>query len=324
MRKIAIICGGYSGEYEISIKSAKVVKSHLDSSIYDSYLIVIKKGDWYCLTDDDTQIPVDKNDFSVNIDGKKITFDAVFNAVHGIPGENGEILGYFEMLNIPYTSSNFTTCALTFNKDLTKVVASAHGATVSPSITINKGEIIEKEEIINELGLPLFVKPTCNGSSVGVSKVNTAEDFDKAVEIAFSAGNQIMFEKFVKGRELACSVIEHKGKMMVLPLTEIVSKNEFFDYEAKYTAGKSDEITPADLEELEEIEVKATSAMLYEKFGCKGFARFDYILNEEGLFFIEVNIVPGMSEASIMPKQAAEMGISLGKLFGMTLENILN
>ena len=324
MRKIAIICGGYSGEYEISIKSAKVVKSHLDSNIYDSYLIVIQKGEWYCLTDDNSHIPVDKNDFAVKIDGKKITFDAVFNPVHGIPGENGEILGYFEMLNIPYTSSNFTTCALTFNKDLTKVVASAHGATVSPSITINKGELIEKEEIINELGLPLFVKPTCNGSSVGVSKVNTAEDFDKAVETAFNAGNQIMFEKFVKGRELACSVIEHKGKMMVLPLTEIVSKNEFFDYEAKYTAGKSDEITPANLEELEEIEVKATSAMLYEKFGCKGFARFDYILNEEGLFFIEVNIVPGMSEASIMPKQAAEMGISLGKLFGMTLENILN
>ncbi|MBQ8222370.1 MAG: D-alanine--D-alanine ligase [Bacteroidales bacterium] len=322
MRKIAIICGGYSGEYEISIKSAKVVKKHLDSNIYDSYIIVIKKGDWYCLTEDDKHIPVDKNDFSVTIDGNRITFDAVFNAVHGIPGENGEILGYFEMLNIPYTSSNFTTCALTFNKDLTKHIAAAHGATVSPSITINKGDFIDKNDIIDELGLPLFVKPTCNGSSVGVSKVNTAEDFDKAIETAFNAGEQIMCEKFVKGRELACSVMEYKGKMMVMPLTEVVSKNDFFDYEAKYTEGKSDEITPADLEELEEIEIKATSAMLYEKLGCKGFARFDYILNEEGLFFIEVNIVPGMSEASIMPKQAAEMGISLGSLFGMAIENI--
>lgn len=324
MRKIAIICGGYSGEYEISIKSAKVVKKHLDSTVYDSYVIVIKKGEWYCLTDDEKHIPVDKNDFSINVDGNKITFDAVFNAVHGIPGEDGEILGYFEMLNIPYTSSNFTTCALTFNKDLTKHLAAAHGATVSPSITVNKGDVIDKDEIIEELGLPLFVKPTCNGSSVGVSKVNIEEDFDKAVETAFNAGKQIMFEKFVKGRELACSVIEHKGKLMVLPLTEIVSKNEFFDYEAKYTSGKSDEITPAALDELEEIEVKATSAMLYEKFGCKGFARFDYILNEEGLFFIEVNIVPGMTEASIMPKQAAEMGIPLSRLFGMTLENILS
>ena len=323
MRKIAIICGGYSGEYEISIKSAQVVKKHLDSAVYDSYLIVIQKGEWYHLTDNGEHISVDKNDFSIVVDGKKITFDAVFNAVHGIPGENGEILGYFEMLNIPYTSSDFTTSALTFNKDFTKYLAAAHGATVSPSVTIKKGEYIDKKEIIEELGLPLFVKPTCNGSSVGVSKVNTEEDFDKAIETAFSAGDQIMCEKFVKGRELACSVIEYKGKMMVLPLTEIVSKNEFFDYEAKYTSGMSDEITPADLEELEEIEVKATSAMLYEGFNCKGFARFDYILNEEGLFFIEVNIVPGMSEASIMPKQAAEMGIPLSKLFGMTLENIL-
>lgn len=322
MRKIAIICGGYSGEYEISIKSAKVVKKHLDSELYDSYLIVIKKGDWFCLTDDDKHIPVDKNDFSIIYDGVKITFDAVFNAVHGIPGENGEILGYFEMLNIPYTSSGFTTCALTFNKDLTKHIAAAYGATVSPSVTINRGDFIDKKDIIETLGLPLFVKPTCNGSSVGVSKVNKEEDFDKAIEIAFAAGDQIMCEKFVKGRELACSVMEYKGKMMVLPLTEVVSKNEFFDYEAKYTDGKSDEITPADLDELEEIEVKATSAMLYEGFGCKGFARFDYIMSEEGLFFIEVNIVPGMSEASIMPKQAAEMGISLGKLFGMTLENL--
>lgn len=323
MKKIAIICGGYSGEYEISIKSAKVVKKHLNSELYESYLIVIREDEWYYLGDDDSRVMVDKNDFSIVLDGKKITFDAVFNAVHGIPGENGEILGYFEMLKIPYNSSDFTTCALTFNKDFCKQIAANHGATISPSFTVNKGDFIDKNEILEELGLPLFVKPTCNGSSVGVSKVNHADEFDKAVEEAFAGGKQIMFEKFVKGRELACSVIEYKGKMMVLPLTEIVSKNEFFDYEAKYTEGKSDEITPADLDELEEIEVKATSALLYEKFGCKGFARFDYILNEEGLFFIEVNIVPGMSEASIMPKQAAEMGISLEKLFSMTLENIL-
>lgn len=323
MKKIAIICGGYSGEYEISIKSAKVVKNNLSSELYDTYLIVINKDGWFYLSDDDKHYSVDKNDFSITLDDRKITFDAVFNAVHGIPGENGEILGYFEMLKIPYTSSDFTTCALTFNKDLTKVLAASAGATVADSVTINKGEYIDKEDIIKELGLPLFIKPTCNGSSVGVSKVNNADEFDKAVEVAFDAGNQIMCEKYVKGRELACSVIEYKGKMMVLPLTEIVSKNEFFDYEAKYTEGKSDEITPAQLDEFEEIEVKATSAILYERFGCKGFARFDYILNEEGLFFIEVNIVPGMSEASIMPKQAAEMGISLQRLFEMTLENII-
>ncbi len=324
MKKIAIVCGGYSGEYEISISSAKVVKKHLDPSRYESYVIVVQRERWYHLDDDGTQTDVDKNDFSIKVRGKKVVFDAVFNAIHGVPGEDGQLLGYLDMLGIPYTSSSFTTSALTFHKHFCKQIAAEAGANVSPSIVINKGESYDGKEIIKTLGLPLFVKPTRNGSSVGVSKVSIEEDFDKAVEDAFNAGDQVMCEKFVKGRELACTVMEVKGKTMVFPITEIVSKNEFFDYEAKYTSGKSDEITPADLDEVSEIEVKATSAMLYDKLECKGFARFDYILTPKQLVFIEVNIVPGMSEASIMPKQAACMGISLDKLFGLALENILD
>jgi len=323
MKKIAIVCGGYSGEYEISISSAKIVKKHLDASKYEAYLIVIQKDRWYHLADNGKKNDVDKNDFSVTVDGKKIVFDAVFNAIHGVPGEDGQLLGYLDMLGIPYTSSSFTTSALTFHKDFCKNVAEAVGANVAPSVIINKGESYDAKKIIKTLGLPLFVKPTRNGSSVGVSKVKAENDFDKAVADAFNAGEQVMCEKFVQGRELACTVMEVKGKTMVLPITEIVSKNEFFDYEAKYIAGKSDEITPADIDEVAEIEVKATSAMLYDKFECKGFARFDYILTPKQLVFIEVNIVPGMSEASIMPKQAACMGITLGNLFGMALENIL-
>lgn len=323
MKKIAIVCGGYSGEYEISISSAKVVKKHLDASKYEAYLIVIQKDRWYHLADNGKKNDVDKNDFSVTVDGKKVVFDAVFNAIHGLPGEDGQLLGYLDMLGIPYTSSSFTTSALTFHKDFCKKVAEAAGANVAPSVIINKGESYDAKKIIKTLGLPLFVKPTRNGSSVGVSKVKSEDDFDKAVADAFNAGDQVMCEKFVQGRELACTVMEVKGKTMVLPVTEIVSKNEFFDYDAKYTAGKSDEITPADIDEVAEIEVKATSAMLYDKFECKGFARFDYILTPKQLVFIEVNIVPGMSEASIMPKQAACMGITLGNLFGMALENIL-
>ena len=323
MKKIAIVCGGYSGEYEISISSAKVVKKHLDASKYEAYLIVIQKDRWYHLADNGKKTDVDKNDFSVTIEGKKVVFDAVFNAIHGVPGEDGQLLGYLDMLGIPYTSSSFTTSALTFHKDFCKKVAEAAGANIAPSVIINKGESYDAKKIIKTLGLPLFVKPTRNGSSVGVSKVKSEDDFDKAVADAFNAGEQVMCEKFVQGRELACTVMEVKGKTMVLPVTEIVSKNEFFDYDAKYTAGKSDEITPADIDEVAEIEVKATSAMLYDKFECKGFARFDYILTPKQLVFIEVNIVPGMSEASIMPKQAACMGITLGNLFGMALENIL-
>lgn len=322
MKKIAIVCGGYSGEYEISVKSAKVVKQHLNPEEYESYIIVIQKDSWYHLAEDGTRTIIDKNDFSITLDGKKITFDGIFNAIHGVPGEDGQLLGYFEMLGLPYTSSNFTTSALTFHKEFCKTIAAAAGANVAPSVIINKGEKYDKTKIIKTLGLPLFIKPTRNGSSVGVTKVHDEEEFDVAVGNAFSAGDQLMCEKFVNGRELACTVMSVKGKMIVFPITEIVSKNEFFDYEAKYTDGKSDEITPADLDEISEIEVKATSAMLYDKFECKGFARFDYILTPKQLTFIEVNIVPGMSEASIMPKQAAFMGISLDKLFGMALENI--
>lgn len=322
MKKIAIVCGGYSGEYEISVKSAKVVKAHLNSEEYDSYVIVIQKDNWYHLSDDGIQTSVDKNDFSVTLNGRKILFDGIFNAIHGVPGEDGQLLGYFEMLGLPYTSSNFTTSALTFHKEFCKTIAAAAGANISPAVVINKGEKYNKTKIIKTLGLPLFIKPTRNGSSVGVTKVHDEEEFDTAVENALSAGDQAMCEKFVNGRELACTVMSVKGKTMVFPVTEVVSKNEFFDYEAKYTNGKSDEICPADLDETSEIEVKATSAMLYEKFECKGFARFDYILTPKQLVFIEVNIVPGMSEASIMPKQAAVMGISLDRLFGMALENI--
>ena len=322
MKKIAIICGGYSGEYEISIKSAKVVKSHLDSSKYETYIIVIQRDRWYHLEDDGRCTDVDKNDFSITVDGKKVVFDGIFNAIHGIPGEDGRLLGYFDMLGIPYTSSGFTTSAITFHKEFCKTVAASAGANVSPSITINKGERFDKSSIIKTLKLPLFIKPTCNGSSVGVSKVNTEEEFDAAVEKAFSAGDQLMCEKFVKGRELACTVMQVKGRTMVFPITEIISKNDFFDYEAKYTEGKSDEITPADINEQTEIEVKAMSAVLYNKLECRGFARFDYILSPKQLTFIEVNIVPGMSEASIMPKQAACMGISLNKLFEMAVDNI--
>ena len=324
MKKIAIVCGGYSGEYEISISSAKVVKKNLDPKKYEAYIIVVLKNRWYHLADDGTETDVDRNDFSIKVSGKKVVFDAVFNAIHGVPGEDGRLLGYFDMLGIPYTSSSFTTSALTFHKDFCKNIAMTAGANVAPSIIINKGEDYDKDKIIKTLGLPLFVKPTRNGSSVGVSKVSDDDDFEDAVEFAFKAGDQVMCEKYVKGRELACTVMEVKGKMMVFPVTEIVSKNDFFDYEAKYTAGKSDEITPADIDEMTEIEVKATSAMLYDKFECKGFARFDYILTSKQLVFIEVNIVPGMSEASIMPKQAACMGINLGKLFGLALENILD
>ena len=312
MKNVAIICGGDSGEFEISVKSAQVVKQNLNPEKYNSKIIVVSKKGWYGLLKDGTRVDVDKNDFSISVGGHRTKFDVAFNAVHGEPGENGPLSGYLELLGIPCTSSPLTTCALTFHKDFCKRVVASYGVKVAPSVLINEGEKYDGDEIIKKLGLPLFVKPTCNGSSVGVTKVKAAEELASAIYTARAAGRQIMCEKF-----------EYKGKMMVFPLTEICSKNEFFDYEAKYTAGKCDEITPAQVDEDTEIEIKATTAMLYEKLECKGFVRMDYIVSDDGVFFIEANIVPGMSEASIIPKQAQCFGLTLSQLFEMAIENVL-
>lgn len=323
MKNVAIVCGGDSGEFEISVKSAQVVKENLNAELYDSHIIVVSKKGWYGLLDDGTHVEVDKNDFSICVGGKKVKFDVAFNAVHGMPGENGPLSGYLELMGIPCTSSDLTTCALTFHKDFCKRVVASYDVNVSPSVLVNEGEGYDAEEIVEELGLPLFIKPTCNGSSVGVSKVKTMEEFVPAMEKAMEAGGQVMCEKFVKGREFGCGAMKFDGKMMVFPLTEIISKNEFFDYEAKYTAGKCNEVTPAEVEEDVEIEIKATTAMLYDKLECRGFVRMDYIVSDEGVFFIEANIVPGMSEASIIPAQARCFGLTLERLFGMALEDAL-
>ena len=283
MKNVAIICGGDSGEFEISVKSAQVVKQNLDPEKYNSKIIVVSKKGWYGLLKDGTRVDVDKNDFSISVGGHRTKFDVAFNAVHGEPGENGPLSGYLELMGIPCTSSPLTTCALTFHKDFCKRLVASYGVKVAPSVLINEGEKYDADEIIKQLGLPLFVKPTCNGSSVGVSKVKTAEDLAPAIYTARAAGRQIMCEKFVDGREFGCGAMEFKGKMMVFPLTEICSKNEFFDYEAKYTAGKCEEVTPAQVDEDTEIEIKATTAMLYEKLECKGFVRMDYIVRADCL-----------------------------------------
>ena len=323
MKNVAIVCGGDSGEFEISVKSAGVVKKNLDPEKYNAYVMVVSKKGWYALLDDGSKVNIDKNDFSIMVNGKKVVFDVAFNAVHGEPGENGPLSGYLELMGIPCTSSDLTTCALTFHKDFCKRVVQSYDVKVSPSVLINKGDDYDAKAIIEELGLPLFVKPTRNGSSVGVTKVHDASEFEPAIKKAFEAGSQVMCEKFVSGREFGCGAMKVGKRMMVFPLTEIVSKNEFFDYEAKYTAGKCDEITPAEVDEALEIEIKATTAFLYEKLECKGFVRIDYIVNEQGVFFIEANIVPGMSEASIIPAQAKCFGLSLDKLFDLAITNAL-
>jgi D-alanine-D-alanine ligase len=322
-KKVAIVAGGDSGEYSISMKSAAFVSETLDANKYDSYLIQVRGDDWF-YENAGMKVAIDKNNFSLEIQDEKIHFDVVFCAIHGTPGENGKLPAYFEMLGIPYTSSDSITSALTFNKNFCNRVVASWDINVARSVQFFKGDKIDLFGLTDELRLPVFVKPNCGGSSVGMSKVNKIEELEHAIEIAFKEDTEVLVEEFVKGRELTCAVIENQGKMIVFPLCEIVSKKEFFDYEAKYKPSLADEIVPAPVDVDVEIEIKGISSYLYKKLNCKGIVRFDYILSEDGIvFFLEVNTVPGLTRESITPKMAKEMGIPMDELFSMMIEDAL-
>jgi D-alanine-D-alanine ligase len=326
MKNIAVVCGGDSGEYDISVQSGKVVAGRLDASKYKVFVIIIQKHHWYFKDDSGQSFAIDKNDFSLPLPNKTIRFDAVFNAIHGVPGEDGRLTGYFDMLNMPYTSSNQACTSLSFNKDFCKRVVASFGVTVATAVLLRKNEPINAELIIGQTGLPAFVKPNNSGSSVGITKVKTADALLPAIEYAFEHDTEILVETFLEGVELGCSVMQTKKRgLIVFPLTEIVSKKEFFDYEAKYTPGMADEITPARIDEADETAVSHLASLLYKKLGLSGFVRFDFILSaEKDIYFLEVNTVPGISPASILPQQSEVMGISLTELFGMALENVLD
>lgn len=322
MKHIAIVCGGYSGEFSISIQSAQVVATHLDKNRYNSYLIVITKDSWYYKDEQNHLIEVNRNDFSLTMkNGVTIHFDGVFNAIHGTPGEDGKLLGYFDMLSIPYTSCAADVSALTFNKYLCNKFVSSFGITLANSVSYTKGENIPYDEITHALGLPLFVKPACSGSSVGITKVKSLDKLPEAITVAFNEGDRVIIEEFIDGREMACGLIEKDNELIVFPLTEIISKKEFFDYEAKYTKGMADEITPpVNLEMRSELDIKALSSFLYRQFDCKGFVRIDYIVAKDGIYFIEINTVPGISSASILPQQAEAMGMHISELFATAVD----
>ncbi len=323
-KKVAIVAGGDSGEYSISIKSGTVVEETLDREFYIPFLIHVRGKEWF-YESGGNKYPVDKNDFSITVNGEKTTFDVVFTAIHGTPGENGKLPAYFEMLGIPYTSSDFITSALTFNKNLCNRVVASWGVAVAGSMQLFKNDKINTDEIVNTLQLPVFVKPNCGGSSVGMSKVNRIEELKPALEKAFRENDQVLIEQYIEGREMTCGVIEANGKLTVFPVCEISSKKEFFDFEAKYKPDLAEEKIPADIKTREEIAIKGTSAILYKKLNCRGVVRFDYILSEKEHkpFFLEVNTVPGLTRQSIVPKMAAEDGISLKALFSMMIEDAL-
>ncbi len=295
--------GGYSSEYKISLTSGNVVFNNLDRSKYTAYRIHIFKEKWVYVDQNEAEFPIDKNDFSVTINGEKINFDAVFNAIHGTPGEDGLMQAYLELLNIPQTSCDYYQAALTFNKRDMLSVLKPYGIKTATSFYLNLGDAINVEAILKKVGLPCFVKPNKSGSSFGISKVKTTEEFLPAIENAYKEDDEIIIESFLDGTEVSVGVINYKGKVTVLPITEIVSENDFFDYEAKYL-GKSQEITPARIsaEMKEKIEIVAKRA--YEILKMKGFSRSEFIIVNNEPFMLEMNTIPGLTTESILPQQA--------------------
>jgi len=321
MRTIAIVAGGDSSEYEISVKSGKEVLA-LISSKYDAWLIMIRGNAWYWEDPKGRRFSIDKNDFSLNTDDRKIRFDAVFIAIHGTPGENGLLQGYFDMMQIPYTSCSAFCSALTFNKQACKLYLKDYGIPMAENVLFRRETMPDPDTIISRTGLPCFVKPNDSGSSFGVSKVKSRDELPAAIEAAFRESREVMVEAFMNGREIACGVARIKGKTLVLPLTEIISMNEFFDYEAKYTSGKSKELTPADLSGELTNKIQELGSEVYDILGCKGIVRVDFIVVNSNPFFLEINTVPGMTMESIIPKQAKAAGIDLGELYSMVIEDL--
>jgi D-alanine-D-alanine ligase len=322
-QNVAIIAGGDSGEYEVSLKSAEVVKKHLDESLFHLYMIVVHDGHWIYRDDSGMQHAVSREDFSLPLAAGKVIFDAVFIAIHGTPGEDGKLQGYFDLLALPYTSCDQATSAITFNKYFCNNYVKSFGLNVARSVVIGRHEKIDAEMVVDQLRLPVFVKPNKGGSSVGISKVKSAGDLLPAIEKAFREDDQVLVEEFMPGREISCGIVRIKGELIALPLTEIRSHNEFFDYEAKYQ-GRSEELTPAPLDEAMAGQIRETSLKLYRILNCKGIVRFDFIIHEEKMNFLEVNTVPGFSEASIIPQQALKAGISLRDLFTEAVLNAIN
>ncbi|GEL09303.1 D-alanine-D-alanine ligase [Flavobacterium glycines] len=319
MKNIAIIMGGYSSEYKISLISGNVVYKFLDKSKYNGFRIHIFKEKWVYVDDADNEFPIDKNDFSVTVNGNKISFDCVFNAIHGTPGEDGLMQAYFELLNIPQTACNYYQAALTFNKRDLLSVLKPYGIKTAISYYLNQGDVINTPEIINKVGLPCFVKPNKAGSSFGISKVKTEAELPVAIETAYKEDNEIIIESFLDGTEVSVGVINYKGEIIVLPITEIVSENDFFDYEAKYQ-GKSKEITPARLSDEMTQKVGAIAKRAYEVLKMKGFSRSEFIIVNDEPHMLEMNTIPGLTTESLIPQQAAVAGISLEDLFTNAIE----
>lgn len=321
MKNIAVVMGGYSEECQVSLKSGQTILKHIDKNIFTPYEVHILEKGWFALVNGQ-KYDIDKRDFSFQMEQEKISFDAVFNIIHGTPGEDGLLQAYWDIIGLPYTGCGHYLSGLTFNKKDCIAVLKKYGIPAAKSIYISKGQTIDTTEIVSTLGLPCFVKPNQSGSSLGISKVQKEEDFPEALKKAFAEDDDVLVEEFIDGTEVSVGVVQFQGKTIVSGITEIVAFNDFFDYDAKYN-GDSEEITPARIDESERKKVEEIAQLAYNSLRMKGMSRSEYILRDGIPYFIEMNTLPGFSPASILPQQLAHSGISITDFISSELTGVL-
>lgn len=318
---IAVIAGGDSSEYIVSVKSGANIFKAIDTGKYTPWLVEMKAGEWTVVNKEGKIAEIDKSDFSFQFNKQKIKFDFAYITIHGTPGEDGILQGYFDLLKIPYSTCNVHASSLTFNKWYCNNFLRNFGIKMAKSIHLTSGEKVDCEKIISDLGLPVFVKPNAGGSSFGVTKVKKTAELMPALEKAWKESNTVLVEEFIEGTEFTCGLVKFKNKQTIFPVTEVLPKNEFFDFEAKYTPGAAEEITPARLPEKKFKECQALSSKIYDLCGCSGIVRIDFILKNNDFYFLEVNTTPGMTETSFIPQQIKAMNITLTEVLSAVIDD---
>lgn len=320
-RTIAIVAGGDTSEYEVSLRSAQGIYSFIDKEKYTLYIVGMHGLDWHVRLDDGRTLPVDRNDFSFQLDGQKVKFDFAYITIHGTPGEDGRLQGYFDMLRIPYSCCGVLAAALTYDKFACNQYLHAYGVRIAESLLLRQGQTITDDEVVEKIGLPCFIKPSLGGSSFGVTKVKTREQIQPAIAKAFDEAQEVVVEAFMDGIELTCGCYKTRDKSVVFPITEVVSHNEYFDYKAKYN-GESDEITPARIPDELADRVKKLTSAIYDILGAQGIIRVDYIVTEGSkINLLEVNTTPGMTATSFIPQQVRAAGLDIKDVMTDIIEN---
>ena len=320
-RTIAIVCGGDTSEYQVSLRSAQGIYSFIDKERYTLYVVVMRGQEWYVQLEDETHIPVDRNDFSFMLQGEKVKFDYAYITIHGTPGEDGRLQGYFDMLGIPYSCCGVFAAALTYDKFACNQYLKSYGVRIAESMMLRQGQTVSDDDVVEKIGLPCFVKPSLGGSSFGVTKVKSREQIQSAIAKAFEEAQEVVIEAFLDGMEITCGCYKTKQKSVVFPITEVVSHNEYFDYEAKYH-GESDEITPARIPDALRDRVQALTSAIYDIIGAQGIIRIDYFITAgEKINLLEVNTTPGMTATSFIPQQVRAAGLDIKDVMTDIIEN---